>query len=176
MVENPEDRRLLALLKDDSSPNVPHTKQEENTERKSKKGQVAGGSFLKEVHESNSDNPDKGPLREVDIDLPLTFTELVTQYDQEYIILKFAHDDKEDNFNRSRGREAWITLLLCLMTLFIGLATTAYSSGIDRMCEDFDVSTELGQLRLFCFNIACALAPLFLTPFCELVGRRVIYV
>jgi MFS family permease len=115
-------------------------------------------------------------LREVDIDLPLTFTELVTQYDQEYIILKFAHDDKEDTFNRSRGREAWITLLLCLMTLFIGLATTAYSSGIDRMCEDFGVSTVLGQLRLFCFNIACALAPLFLTPFCELVGRRVIYV
>jgi len=48
IVEKPEDRRPPALLKDDSSPNVPHTKQEENIERKSKKGQVAGGSFLKE--------------------------------------------------------------------------------------------------------------------------------
>jgi MFS family permease len=64
----------------------------------------------------------------------------------------------------------------CLMSLFIGLATTASSGGIDQMCEDFGVSTELGQLGLFCFNIACALAPLFLAPFCELVGQRVIYV
>jgi MFS family permease len=133
---------------------------------------------LKEFHESDPDNPDEGQLMEVDIDLPLTFTELVTQDDQEYIILKFADDDKEDPFNWNRGREAWIILLPCLTTPFIGLATTAYSSGIDQMCEDFGVSTELGQLRPFCFNIACALAlaPLFLAPFCELAGQRVIYV
>jgi len=115
-------------------------------------------------------------LREVDIDLPLTFTELATQDDQEYTTLKFTDDDKEDPFNCSHGRKAWTTLLLCLMTLFIGLATTAYSSGIDRICEDFGASTELGQLGLFCSNMACALAPLFLAPICELVGRRIIYV
>jgi MFS family permease len=116
-----------------------------------------------------------GPLREVDIDFPLTFTELVTQDDQEYVIIKSVNDDREDPFNWSRGRKVWINLLLCLMTLFIGLAT-AYSSGIDWMCDDFGVSTELGQLGLFCFNMACALAPLFLAPFCELVGGRVTYV
>jgi MFS family permease len=44
------------------------------------------------------------------------------------------------------------------------------------MVADFGVSTELGQLGLFCFNFSCALAPLLLAPFCELVGRRVIYV
>jgi MFS family permease len=62
------------------------------------------------------------------------------------------------------------------MTLFICLATTAYSSGIKRMVDDFGVFTELGQLGLFCFYFSCALVPLFLAPFCELVGRRVIYV
>jgi hypothetical protein len=44
------------------------------------------------------------------------------------------------------------------------------------MCVYFGVSTELGQLGLFCFNMACAFAPLVLAPFCELVGRRVTYV
>jgi hypothetical protein len=43
-------------------------------------------------------------------------------------------------------------------------STTAYSSEIDGMVEGFGVSTELGQLGLFCFNFACALAPLFLAP------------
>jgi len=43
------------------------------------------------------------------------------------------------------------------------------------MCVEFGVSTELRQLGLFCFNEGSALAPLFLAPFCELVGRKVIY-
>lgn len=58
----------------------------------------------------------------------------------------------------------------------IGLATTAYSSGINSMCAEFGVSTLLGQLGLFTFNFTCALAPMFLAPFCELVGRKIIYV
>lgn len=125
--EKREDTRASALPKDDSSPDLPHTKQEANTEKKSKKGRVAGVSFL-ELHGSDSENPNNGPLTEVDINLLLTFTELVTQDDREYIILKFLDDDREDSFNWSRERKVWITLLLCLVTLVIGLATTAYSS------------------------------------------------
>jgi MFS family permease len=44
------------------------------------------------------------------------------------------------------------------------------------MTAEFGVSSELGQLGLFTFNFTCALAPLFLAPFCELAGRRVVYV
>jgi len=62
-----------------------------------------------------------------------------------------------------------------LMTLFIGLATTAYSSGINSMCAEFGVPTIKGQLGLFTFNIACAIAPMILAPFCELVGRKIVY-
>jgi len=65
--------------------------------------------------------------------------------------------------------------MLNLMTLFIGLATTSYSSGIDSMVTDLHASTEEGELGLFTFNFACALAPMVLAPFCELVGRKVIY-
>ncbi|KAH7364710.1 major facilitator superfamily domain-containing protein [Rhexocercosporidium sp. MPI-PUGE-AT-0058] len=156
--------------------NLPSLKQEENPEKQSRKGRIIGGKYLQDLSGSESDNPDDGPLKEVDIDMPLTHWEMVNKNDQEYIILKFTDDDKEDPFNWSFAKKAFITALLCLMTLFIGLATTAYSSGINSMCSDLGVSTELGQLGLFCFNFACALAPLFLAPFCELVGRRAIYV
>jgi hypothetical protein len=137
---------------------------------------MCGGSFLKDLNGSDSDNPDDGPLKEVEIDLPLRLTEITHKHDQEYIVLKFTEDDKENPFNWSKGKKGFITLLLCLMTLFIGLATTAYSSGISRMTSDLGVSNEVGQLGLFCFNFACAIAPLFLAPFYELVGRRVVYV
>jgi hypothetical protein len=49
-VNEREDTRPSALPKDDSSPDLPHTKQEERTGKKSKKGRVAGGSTLKELH------------------------------------------------------------------------------------------------------------------------------
>jgi hypothetical protein len=39
-----------------------------------------------------------------------------------YILLKFVDGDKENPFNWSVTRKAFITLLLGLMTLFIGLA------------------------------------------------------
>lgn len=162
--------------KDTTATDVPQTRQEENRSKVGTKGRIAGGSFIKDINGSDSDSVDGGPLTEVNIDMPLTLTEIIHKDNEEYILLKFTSDDKQDPFNWSSGRKSWITLLLCLMTLFIGLATTAYSSGISSMCADLGVSTELGQLGLFCFNMACAIAPLFLAPFCELTGRRIVYV
>ena len=78
--------------------------------------------------------------------MPLTLTETTHKDDQVYIIPRFFEGDKENPFNWNKGRKAFISLLLCLMALFIGLATTAYSRGIDRMCADLGVSIELGQL------------------------------
>jgi MFS family permease len=172
-----KNENLPEVSKDESPSDLPQTKQEENEDfSKTRRGRISGGSFLEGLHESDFENADEGPLKEVEIDLPLTLWEIQKKDDQEYIVLKFTESDKQDPFNWSISRKAWITLLLCLMTLFIGLATTAYSSGIDSMTTDLGVSAELGQLGLFCFNFACAIAPLFLAPFCELVGRRVIYV
>jgi len=171
-----ENAREQFASKDTSTPDLPESKQEEILDKNSTKGRIVGGSFANDHYGSDSESSEEGPLKEVDIDMPLTLTEIMHKDGHEYVILKFTDDDRENPFNWSKGRKAFITLLLCLMTLFIGLATTAYSSGINRMCSDLGVSTELGQLGLFCFNFACALAPLFLAPFCELVGRRVIYV
>lgn len=153
-------------------------------------GRIVGGRY----HigpEENHPHADYGPLQVLDFDMPLTLTELVRlpnpKYDEktggsekeseynEYIVLNFANNDKVNPFNWSPYYKLFITALLCFMTLFIGLATTAYSSGINSMVQDLNASTEEGQLGLFLFNIACAIAPMVLAPFCELVGRRVVY-
>ncbi|KAJ5175592.1 uncharacterized protein N7482_001469 [Penicillium canariense] len=140
------------------------------------KGWVIGGKFRETIDDEQSPHFEGRLLQEVDFDLPLTVTKPTEHNGHNFLVLEFAHSDRENPFNWSAKRKAFISVLLCLMTLFIGLATTAYSSGISRMTEDLGVSSELGQLGLFTFNFTCALAPLFLAPFCELAGRRVIYV
>lgn len=140
------------------------------------KGWIIGGKYREELYEESALQFESQLLQEVDFDLPLTQTKATQLDGKNYIVLEFAEGDKENPFNWSGKYKAFISVLLCLMTLFIGLATTAYSSGISRMTEDLGVSSELGQLGLFTFNFTCALAPLFLAPFCELAGRRIIYV
>jgi hypothetical protein len=53
--------------------------------------------------------------------LTSTLTEAIYRNGQEHILLKFVGGGKENPFNWSVARKAFITLLLCLMTLFIGL-------------------------------------------------------
>ncbi|PWN28775.1 MFS general substrate transporter [Jaminaea rosea] len=96
--------------------------------------------------------------------------------DDRIILVQFDEGDKENPMNWSKPKKWLMTSLLCSMTLAIGLSTTAYSSGIGTMVAEFGVSNELGQLGLFMFNASCAIAPLFFAPFCELTGRRVVYV
>ncbi|KAJ5180875.1 hypothetical protein N7492_004085 [Penicillium capsulatum] len=140
------------------------------------KGWIVGGKYRETLSEEQSQYFEKQLLQEVDTDLPLTVTKPTEHNGQNFLVLEFVEGDKENPFNWSGKRKAFISVLLCMMTLFIGLATTAYSSGISRMTQDLGVSEEIGQLGLFCFNFTCALAPLFLAPFCELAGRRVVYV
>ena len=140
------------------------------------KGWIVGGKYRETLSEEQTQHFEKDLLQEVDFDLPLTVTRPTVHDGQNFLMLEFVEGDKQNPFNWSGKRKAFISVLLCLMTLFIGLATTAYSSGISRMTADLGVSSEIGQLGLFCFNFTCALAPLFLAPFCELAGRRVVYV
>lgn len=138
-----------------------------------KVGRVVGGKYVDPANESI--DPDCGPITTVDIDMPLTLTETVMHDDKEYVILTYATGDKENPYEWSPWKKRMVTTMLNLMTLFIGLATTAYSSGISSMVKELHASQEEGQLGLFAFNIACAIAPMVLAPFCELVGRKVIY-
>ncbi|KAK4626373.1 hypothetical protein CLAFUW4_04753 [Fulvia fulva] len=137
-------------------------------------GRVVGGKH-KESNNEAGVGADYGQLLEINEEMPLTLTELVQQDGKEYIMLHFAPGDPENPFNWSMGYKRFVTAMLVLMTLFIGLATTAYSSGISSMVVDLGTTNEIGQLGLFLFNFVCALAPMILAPFCEMVGRKVIY-
>ncbi|KAH8650084.1 major facilitator superfamily domain-containing protein [Xylariales sp. PMI_506] len=136
-------------------------------------GRIVGGKYTSENNEEI--DADCGPITTVDVDMPLTLTEHVNHNGSEYIVLSFATGDKENPFNWDPSYKRCITTMLNLMTLFIGLATTAYSSGITSMVTELHASNIEGQLGLFTFNIACAIAPMILAPFCELVGRKVVY-
>lgn len=146
-----------------------------SSQEKPQFGRLVGGKYSQEVNDDES-FPEYGSLQQVDVDIPLTFTETTNHNGRQVVILDFRHGDPENPFNWSGKKKAFLSSLLCLMTLFIGLATTAYSSGISKMCEEFGVSEIMGQLGLFLFNFTCALAPMFLAPFCELVGRKIVYV
>lgn len=141
-------------------------------------GRIIGGKYLANDDSdapASSEHEDHGPLMEVDIDMPLTLTEVVRKNGQEYIVLEFTAGDKQNPFNWNPWYKRFITTILNLMTLFIGLATTAYSSGISSMVKDLNASSEEGQLGLFTFNMTCAVAPMVLAPFCELAGRKIVY-
>lgn len=161
-------------------------------------GIIAGGSGLTELYEAepelgNKDMQDEfdplPPVHTVDFDFPAThYRHLVRGGDvgeggmgegeggaEEFFVLDFRVGDREDPFNWPARRKRFISGIMLMMTLFIGLGTTAYSSGTSRMIKDLHVSSELGQMGLFCFNQTCAVAPLFLAPFCEMTGRKVVY-
>ncbi|KZF22449.1 MFS general substrate transporter [Xylona heveae TC161] len=165
----------MAETRDNASPQSSGTQSPQGLKKNAGKGRIAGGSFLQAARE-DSVTSEWGPLQEVDIELPLTLTEITYKDGQEYIVMTFAPGDKQNPFNWSKGRKMFLTLLLCCMTLFVGLATTAYSSGTNSMVKDLHTSTELGQMGLFTFNMTCAVAPLFLAPFCELIGRKIVYI
>ncbi|KAL3438413.1 major facilitator superfamily domain-containing protein [Aspergillus tetrazonus] len=150
----------------------------ETTQNEKTKSWIVGGKYRDEAEKLAAHTSGRGTPEEVDFDFPATAVEAghLEKTNEDVMVLTFLDGDPENPFNWPLAKKAFISLLLCLMTLFVGLATTAYSSGINSMTSDLGVSTELGQLGLFTFNFVCALAPLFLAPFCELVGRRVIYV
>ncbi|GAA6012222.1 hypothetical protein JCM10207_002767 [Rhodosporidiobolus poonsookiae] len=91
------------------------------------------------------------------------------------VLVKFEEGDPENPLNWPRPRKWLITFLLCAMTTNIGLATTAFSSGIGKMVEEFGTINVVGQLGMTMFNGSCAIAPLILAPLCEQVGRREVY-
>lgn len=136
---------------------------------------IAGGKYLEDAKSEDAADAEWGPLEEVDMDMPLTLTEKIEKDGKEWIVLRYTSTDTENPYKWNTWYRRFISTLLNLMTLFIGLATTAYSSGISSMVTDLNASNEMGQLGLFTFNMACAVAPLFLAPFCEMVGRKAVY-
>lgn len=139
------------------------------------KGRVIGGKYLEEVGGELPEDPER-PVAKVECDIPMTYTDSEMKDGKEWVVLVFAPGDPENPYNWNPKRKWFISCILCAMTLFIGLATTSYNSGISRMVKDLHSVTEIAQLGLFSFNMTAAVIPLFVSPFCEFVGRRIVFV
>ncbi|TIB84808.1 putative MFS transmembrane transport protein [Wallemia mellicola] len=96
--------------------------------------------------------------------------------DGNIILIAFEENDPENPLNWGKGRKWLTTSLLNAMTMIIGLSTSAYSPTTDAIAEDLGVSSEAALVGMFTFNAACSVGPLFLAPFCEMVGRRYVYI
>lgn len=103
-----------------SDTNIVHkSKAEEDVEVR---GRIAGGKYLELLGENDSTNASKDwQLTKVEFDLPLTITTTKHHEGEEIILLSYADGDKENPFNWSLARKRLITMLLCGMTLFIGM-------------------------------------------------------
>lgn len=89
----------------------------------------------------------KENVQEVDIDIPLTLDTLARK-NSGSIVLTFAEYDTENPYNWNKWYRRSITTMINPMTLFIGLAITVYSSGINSMVKDLNSLGEEGQLGL----------------------------
>ncbi|CAK4034208.1 MFS-type transporter [Lecanosticta acicola] len=159
-----------------NTPDAQSVQQEEKVQPGAGLGlqRIVGGKYI-EANKEAGLHADHGPLLEIEQDMPLTLIEVIQKDGKDFMELKFANGDCENPYNWNPRYKTFVSYMLNGMTLFIGLATTAYSSGIDSMCEEFGVSSEIGQVGLFLFNFVCAIAPMVLAPFCELVGRKIVY-
>ncbi|PWN38477.1 MFS general substrate transporter [Meira miltonrushii] len=101
----------------------------------------------------------------------------LSAHDKDNIILVDwdGEDDPTNPMNWSLRKKNLTTGMLCMMCLFIGLATAGYSSGITQMCQELGCSNEIGQVGLFLFNAAFSIVPLFLGPLSEFVGAQPVY-
>ena len=135
-----DDKDLKDLMEREQSPDfASHNKADHDSQRpttppeepaKNIKGRIAGGKYLQEIKNDEAQSYVEGqdrPLTTVDLDMPLTLTELARHQGNEVIVLEYAPGDRENPFNWTSGYKIFISSLLCLMTLFIGLATVRYT-------------------------------------------------
>lgn len=124
------------------------------------RGYIVGGKHIESTPEKFKEH-----ATTIEPDLPLTATIPTHHNGGDFIVINFIHGDRENPYNWTLARKYATVCMLCGMTLWIGLATTAYSSGLNDMSSDLHTTVEVSQLGLFSFNFVCAVTPLFCTFF-----------
>ncbi|KAK4634497.1 Efflux pump [Fulvia fulva] len=75
----------------------------------------------------------------------------------------------------SEKRKSFMTWLSCVVTMFTAYNAGAYSSGLDQMITEWNVSNLAGLVGITTFTCGFGIAPMFLAPFSEINGRRPIF-
>ncbi|KAI9690453.1 MAG: hypothetical protein M1822_009416 [Bathelium mastoideum] len=78
-------------------------------------------------------------------------------------------------FAWSESRKTFITWLSCVCTLITSFTAGSYSAGIGQMTELWHVSEVAATLGVTMFTTGFGIAPMFLAPFSEFIGRKPVF-
>lgn len=74
------------------------------------------------------------------------------------------------------SKKVLITAVLCLMTLSLTFASSAYASSLNSLKAHFNASTEIILLGIALFVLGFAVGPLCFGPMAHLIGGRPVYI
>ncbi|KAI9734278.1 MAG: hypothetical protein M1834_002382 [Cirrosporium novae-zelandiae] len=81
-------------------------------------------------------------------------------------------DDPDHPYNWSFKLKIWISILLAIITISIGLSSSILSSGTAQIASEFNISTEITILGTSLFLLGFVIGPAFWGPMSEKIGRR----
>jgi hypothetical protein len=89
----------------------------------------------------------------------------------------FEENDTRDPKNWSTGYRILVTAMFAYTTLATGIYSTAYSSGISQMSDEFGITDgSLPLLGISLYLVGLALGALIMAPLSETFGRRPMYI
>ncbi|TVY64274.1 Efflux pump FUBT [Lachnellula suecica] len=90
-------------------------------------------------------------------------------------VVEYLHNDRRNPMTWSDSKKWIITILVAWATLAVSFVSSAFSSGIDQIIQEFHVSDEIAILGLSLFVLGFAIGPLLWAPMSELYGRQVLF-
>ncbi|KAJ5976121.1 major facilitator superfamily domain-containing protein [Penicillium waksmanii] len=87
-------------------------------------------------------------------------------------------DDAENPHNWSNSKRAWMTTLICLYTFVVYTTSAIYTSSLQGVMEEFNVSSLVGTLGLALYVLGYGIGPLVFSPLSEIpiIGRNPVYI
>lgn len=90
-------------------------------------------------------------------------------------LVDFLHQDGSNPMAFSVAKKWAITFALAVATLAVAFASTAYSSGIEYIRQDFQTTNEIALLGLSLFVLGLAVGPILWAPLSEEYGRQYLF-
>lgn len=91
-------------------------------------------------------------------------------------LVEFLPEDPYNPMEFPSWKKWTITSVLAVASLAVAFASTAYSSGIEDIMKQFDVSSEVAMIGLSLFVLGLAVGPIFWAPLSEEYGRQYLFI
>lgn len=91
-------------------------------------------------------------------------------------LVQWIPNDPRDPMNFSTWKKWLITGTAAIATLAVTLVSSAYSSGIVQIIQEFHVDQEIAILGVSLFVLGFAIGPLLWAPLSELFGRQLLFI